>query len=149
MVQIVQTFTSLSPAYLFKYLLLLNLLLYLEAGAVPALLVDLAREFSMDQFTTGLMGGIVYLMLSFGGPLAGVLLKNHSAKPIILCSLFLNNLCTLFFGLTPEGNVWLLVATRGLIGFTQVVVCVYSPLWVDSHAPPSMRARYMSYLQAR
>ena len=99
------------------------------------------------------MGGIVYLMLSFGGPLAGYLLRlsntNKGAKPIILISLFLNNLCTLFFGLTPQGNVWLLVAARGLIGFTQVVVCVYSPLWVDSHAPPKMRARYMSYLQVR
>lgn len=33
-----------APDYLFKYLLLLNLLLYLEAGAVPALLVGEKRR---------------------------------------------------------------------------------------------------------
>ncbi|GMI09137.1 hypothetical protein TrLO_g12364 [Triparma laevis f. longispina] len=142
-----------SPPYLLKYLLLLNLLLYLEAGAVPALLLPLTEQFQMNQLTTGLMGGIVYLSISLGGPIAGLLLKptaqgERRVKEVVMWSLAFNNAATLFFGLTPRGNVWLLVVARGLIGFTQVVVCVYSPLWVDSHSPPDMRARCMSYLQA-
>lgn len=134
------------------------------------------------------MGGIVYLSISLGGPIAGLLLKptaqgERRVKEVAMWSLAFNNAATLFFGLTPRGNVWLLVGesckrrerrqrgkrrdiknikctnsetsllvlravARGLIGFTQVVVCVYSPLWVDSHSPPDMRARCMSYLQA-
>ncbi|GMH55915.1 hypothetical protein TrST_g5155 [Triparma strigata] len=148
------TTTTTTPSnnthYLFPPLLLLNLLLYLEAGAVPALLVPLASQFHMDQLTTGLMGGVVYLTLSLGGPLAGLLLKHNSglhSKKIIITSLTLNNLSTLFFGLTPKGAVHQLVFSRGLIGFTQVVVCVYSPLWVDERAPGDMRGRFMSYLQ--
>ena len=44
--------------YLFKYCLLVNSILYLETGAVPALLVTLSREFHMGQMQQGLMGGI-------------------------------------------------------------------------------------------
>jgi hypothetical protein len=35
-------------AYLFKYLLLANFLQYLEAGAVPAMLLQLSYSFDMD-----------------------------------------------------------------------------------------------------
>ena len=47
-----------SPTYLFRYILLVNTLLYLEAGAVPALLLTLSRDFSMNQQQQGMMGGI-------------------------------------------------------------------------------------------
>jgi hypothetical protein len=42
-----------SNAYLFRYLIIANILLYLEAGAVPALLLTLADEFGMDQSQQG------------------------------------------------------------------------------------------------
>jgi hypothetical protein len=54
----------------------------------------------------------------------------------------------LLFALTPSGSSSLLVLFRGLVGFTQVVICIYSPLWTDSHAPSQTRATWMSYLQA-
>lgn len=47
-----------SPTYLFRYILLVNTLLYLEAGAVPALLLTLSQDFSMNQQQQGMMGGI-------------------------------------------------------------------------------------------
>jgi hypothetical protein len=37
-----------SAAYLFKYLLLANMIQYMEAGAVPALLLALSHSFSMQ-----------------------------------------------------------------------------------------------------
>ena len=37
-----------SAAYLFKYLLLANMFQYMEAGAVPALLLALAHSFRMQ-----------------------------------------------------------------------------------------------------
>jgi len=140
--------TSDSPRYLFRYLLLANILLYLEAGAVPALLVTLAEQFGMDQAQQGFMGGIVYLMLCVGAPVAGILLKSHSPKTIIGLSLILNNLAMLGFALTPPAYPHLLILARAAVGFTQVTVCIYSPLWTDTHAPPEARASYMASLQA-
>lgn len=46
-----------SAGYLFKYLLLANFIQYLEAGAVPALLISLSRDFDMDHAQLGLLGG--------------------------------------------------------------------------------------------
>lgn len=37
-----------SAAYLFKYLLLANMIQYMEAGAVPALLLALSHSFEMQ-----------------------------------------------------------------------------------------------------
>ena len=133
--------------YLFKWLLLVNIAMYLEAGAIPALLVDLTNEFKMNQFTQGLMGGIVYLLLSVGGPIAGVLLKVYPPRNVLAVSLVLNNLSTLGFALTPSGDCRTLVMWRGAVGFTQVVLCIYSPVWCDEFSPPKFRTTWMSYLQ--
>ena len=43
--------------YLVKYLLLANFIQFLEAGAVPALLISLARDFQLDHAQLGLLGG--------------------------------------------------------------------------------------------
>ena len=83
-----------------------------------------------------------------GGPIAGFVLKVCPAKPAILYSLILNNACMLLFSLTPTGSASLLVVFRGLVGFTQVVICIYSPLWTDYHSPAKSRAMWLSYLQA-
>lgn len=60
---------------LFQFLLLSNFLEYLEAGAVPALLLQLSRSYHMSSGQLGLLGGVVYLSLSIGGPFAGDLNK--------------------------------------------------------------------------
>lgn len=43
--------------YLVKYLLLANFIQFLEAGAVPALLISLSRDFELDHAQLGLLGG--------------------------------------------------------------------------------------------
>ena len=55
----------------FQFLLFINFLEYLEAGAVPALLLELSTSFHMSPGQQGLLGGVVYLSLSIGGPFAG------------------------------------------------------------------------------
>ena len=56
---------------LFQFLLLTNFLEYLEAGAVPALLLQLSTSYHMSPGQQGLLGGVVYLSMSLGGPFAG------------------------------------------------------------------------------
>ena len=43
--------------YLVKWLLLANFIQFMEAGAVPALLISLARYFELDHAQLGLLGG--------------------------------------------------------------------------------------------
>ena len=53
---------------------------YMEAGAVPVLLNELVRIFAMDYSEQGILGGIVYITISMGCPLATYLFQNYSPK---------------------------------------------------------------------
>ncbi|KDO27812.1 hypothetical protein SPRG_07410 [Saprolegnia parasitica CBS 223.65] len=137
-------------AYLFKFIIMAQIFVYLEAGAVPALLVQFTETFELTPQDQGLLGAIVYIALSLGSPLSGYLFRRFSPKVVLGFSLVLNNACVFVFAFTPV-NHWysklLLIFFRGLIGFTQAFLCVYAPLWVHEFAPKSRRGQWMSYLQ--
>lgn len=136
--------------YLFKYLLAANFLEYLEAGAVPALLLTISSSFSMNSGQLGLLGGIVYLSISIGGPFAGYLLRHYDHKFILGISVMLNNIITFLWALTPLNWVyssWVFIGLRFCMGFTQCVLCVYLPLWTNEFSPKTAKTSWMSYLQ--
>ena len=140
-----------SATYLFKYLLCANFLQYIEAGAVPALLLQLASSFKMSTGQQGLLGGIVYLSLSAGGPFAGYILRHFEHKTVVLSALCINTLFTLAWALTPTNlrhSSSLFIAIRFLMGLSQCVLCVFLPLWTNEYAPKGKRTSYMSRLQA-
>jgi MFS family permease len=137
---------------LFQFLLLANFLEYLEAGAVPALLLHLARSFYMSSAELGLLGGVVYLSLSIGGPFAGYLLRHHDHRTILAFAVTINNVFTLLWALTPVDlpySASLFIALRFLMGLTQCVLCVFLPLWTNQFAPRNKKASWMGYLQVR
>lgn len=59
-------------SFFFKFILTAYLLMYMEAGAVPAMLISLADTFDMSTGQQGLLGGIVFLSIAVGGPFAGM-----------------------------------------------------------------------------
>jgi MFS family permease len=137
--------------YLFKFLLLANLLQYLEAGAVPALLLSLSESFGMTPGQQGLLGGVVYLSLGVGGPFAGYLLRHHNHKFIIGVAFSANMVFALLWATTPVGlrfSTELFILLRFFMGLCQCTICVYLPLWANENAPKESRTAWMSYLQA-
>lgn len=136
--------------YLFRCLLLANFLQYLEAGAVPALLLQLSESFSMGPGKQGLLGGVVYLSLGVGGPFAGYLLRKYEHKTVISCAVAANMFFTVVWALTPVGETYstdMFIAVRFLMGLCQCVICVFLPLWTNENAPKETRTSWMSYLQ--
>lgn len=136
--------------YLFKFLLLANFLQYLEAGAVPALLLSLAQSFEMTPGQQGLLGGVVYLSLGFGGPFAGYVLRHHNHKFIMAIAFSANMLFALLWALTPVGYSFstpTFIALRFMMGLCQCIICVFLPLWANENAPKENRTTWMSYLQ--
>lgn len=142
---------KVTHAYLFKYLLLANFLQYLEAGAVPALLLSLSNSFEMNSGQQGLLGGVVYLSLGIGGPIAGYLLHMNNHKTIVVTSVACNMIFTLLWAMTPVGytySSYIFIALRFFMGLCQSIVCVFLPLWTNQNAPKETRTSWMSYLQA-
>ncbi|KDO26733.1 hypothetical protein SPRG_07896 [Saprolegnia parasitica CBS 223.65] len=137
-------------SYVFKYLILAQVTVYLEAGSIPCLLDSFAVAFNMSVQQQGSLGSVVYVALCLASPLCGVCLRHYDAKWVLGVSLVLNNLCVLGFAMTPTGHSYsanLLIFARALIGFTQAFLCVYTPLWVDAFSPRERVAGWMSYLQ--
>lgn len=142
--------TRAEAAYLFKYLILTQIVVYLEAGAIPCLLDQLSVALDLDATEQGALGGVVYLALSAASPFCAYLLHKFNPRIVLGLSLLFNNLAMLLLAGTPTGypfSASLMIIARGLIGFTQAFVCVYTPLWVDEYAPREKVAGWMSYLQ--
>lgn len=139
--------------YLFKYLLLVQVAMYLEAGAVPALLQQFTLAFELSPQEQGLLGAVVYLAISLTSPWCAALFRRFSPRTLLGVSLAANNLAVLGLATVPAGkdghhHKALLVGLRAAIGLTQAFHCVYCPLWVHDYAPLAKRGAWMSYLQA-
>ena len=103
--------------YLFKYVMLAQVFVYMEAGALPALLHELVHTyFQMDFSMQGLLGGVVYLAISAGAPVASYFFQNFNPKTTMATALLLNNCATVAFALTPEHWPWTLIGARAMIG---------------------------------
>ena len=104
--------------YLFKYVMLAQVFVYMEAGALPALLHELVHTyFQMDFSMQGLLGGVVYLAISAGAPVASYFFQNFNPKTTMATALLLNNCATVAFAMTPEHWPWTLIGARAMIGF--------------------------------
>uniref|UniRef100_K3WZ63 Major facilitator superfamily (MFS) profile domain-containing protein n=1 Tax=Globisporangium ultimum (strain ATCC 200006 / CBS 805.95 / DAOM BR144) TaxID=431595 RepID=K3WZ63_GLOUD len=137
--------------YLFKYLIITQVCMYLEAGAVPSLLQQFTLTFHLSPQEQGLLGAIVYISISLASPWCSTLFRKFCPRQLLGLSLVVNNLAVFTFALTPTLKWYsksLLICSRGFIGLTQAFFCVYSPLWVHEYAPKAKRGAWMSYLQA-
>lgn len=137
--------------FLFNCLLIANFLQYLEAGAVPALLLVISESFNMNAGQQGLLGGVVYLSLGSGGPFAGYVLRKFEHKTVILWAVLANMLFTFLWAMTPVNRSYstsLFIFMRFMMGLCQCIVCVFLPLWTNENAPRKKRTTWMSYLQA-
>ncbi|GMF19042.1 unnamed protein product [Phytophthora lilii] len=142
--------TRAEAGYLFKYLILTQIVVYLEAGSIPCLLDQLSVSLSLDATQQGALGGVVYLALSAASPLCAFFLHRFSPRLVLGLSLLGNNVAVLMLALTPTGFAFsanMLILARAAVGFTQAFPCIYTPLWVDEYAPREKVAGWMSYLQ--
>ncbi|KAK1930590.1 putative sphingolipid transporter spinster 2 [Phytophthora citrophthora] len=140
----------LSSEYLFKFLVLTQVFMYLEAGAVPSLLQQFTLTFRLSPQEQGLLGAIVYISISLASPWCSTLFRRFDPRQLLGVSLVVNNLAVLGLACTPTAAWYsksLLISLRGFVGLTQAFSCVYSPLWVHDYAPKAKRGTWMSYLQ--
>eukprot|EP00602_Paraphysomonas_sp_CaronLab_P006006 CAMPEP_0185035524 /NCGR_PEP_ID=MMETSP1103-20130426/27058_1 /TAXON_ID=36769 /ORGANISM="Paraphysomonas bandaiensis, Strain Caron Lab Isolate" /LENGTH=547 /DNA_ID=CAMNT_0027572645 /DNA_START=221 /DNA_END=1861 /DNA_ORIENTATION=+ len=125
--------------------------MYLEAGAIPAMLIQIAESFDMLSGQQGLLGGIAYLSLGFGSPFAGYLMRTYNHKSVLVYTVGINNVFTLLWALTPVGKWYstaLFIFLRFVMGLMQCIVCVFMPLWTNEFAPAAERTKWMGALQA-
>ena len=140
--------SSVEPIFsVYLLLSLAQIIMYAETGAVPALLVDMTKDFKLTFPEQGYLGGVVYLGIALGAPLTSGLFSIFSTGKVLIFALALNAATVLMFGMTPAGNTTLLIALRWLIGFTQATLSVFCPVWVDRFASKENATKWFSWLQ--
>eukprot|EP01017_Pseudomicrothorax_dubius_P033629 TRINITY_DN4519_c0_g4_i2.p1 TRINITY_DN4519_c0_g4~~TRINITY_DN4519_c0_g4_i2.p1 ORF type:complete len:516 (-),score=96.62 TRINITY_DN4519_c0_g4_i2:149-1696(-) len=79
-----------------------------------------------------------------GGLLAGPLFQEYSTKKIICTNIALNILALIIFPITR--NILLLTLSRLIVGFCQVFLVIYFPVWVDRFGGDK-KTMWLMYLQ--
>ena len=132
----------------FYFLVMAQILVYAEAGAVPALLPDFTAAFQLSFKMQGFLGGIVYIGISLGAPLAGYIFQKINSKRVLMGALSTNAVFVTFFAMTPESWSYSLLACRFGMGCTQSFLAIFTPVWVDVFATRNQQTQWFSWLQA-
>eukprot|EP00316_Scyphosphaera_apsteinii_P004283 CAMPEP_0119343508 /NCGR_PEP_ID=MMETSP1333-20130426/106483_1 /TAXON_ID=418940 /ORGANISM="Scyphosphaera apsteinii, Strain RCC1455" /LENGTH=508 /DNA_ID=CAMNT_0007355901 /DNA_START=128 /DNA_END=1654 /DNA_ORIENTATION=- len=125
---------------------LLNIIINLDGGAVPASLTSIEAAFELEPWQLGALGALVYIGIGSGSLIIGPLLKAVSPTVVVRTFVLLNTAATALFGLSQDSSMLLMF--RFLIGFLQSPLAVYAPCWVDEFAPNSVRTIWMAVIQS-
>jgi len=80
-----------------------------------------------------MLGSVVYGGMTLGSAAAaGAFAYSGMIKPSLSLTLLLNALC--YFGFTQAKSFYEEAGLRFMIGFFQVFVCIYMPVWADNYA---------------
>lgn len=113
-----------------------NIWCNVDHGTLPGGSVAIKKSLGLSDFEFGMLGSVVYGGMTLGAALAtGVYQKSHLIKPTLFGSLLFNLISLSVFALMT--NFYLCALLRFLIGFWQVFVCIYMPVWVDMFAHES------------
>jgi len=140
---------NLNPCNLrlfFGFILTVNILVNIDHGCIPACTVPLKNEYGLNNTELGLLGSIVYVGLLLGSFSAPPSFHHLPAKLIILICMLANAGSLLLFTLTDH-FFWLCIA-RLAVGFFQVFLCIYFPVWVDVFASTKSKTIWLTILQA-
>ena len=135
--------------YLFKWLILMQIAVYMEAGVVPVLLHELTDAFGLSFGEKGMLGGVTWLLGGLVLPFAPLLFSKYSPKSVLLTTLVMNLVFIICFAWVPEGHSMrsLLLTARAGVGATQAFLAVYVPVWIDVFAPEHLLSRWYALYQ--
>jgi MFS family permease len=125
--------------------LITNTFINFDHGILPACTHKLKEELLIDELFMGFLGSMVFMGLTSGSVVSGVLFTKYECKHLILFSLAMLVFCILMFTFA-ENNRLMLIVSRLISGFFQVFLVVYYPVWVDLFGGPN-KTRWLSYMQ--
>ena len=138
-------FSKFKRKLIFILIFLLNILINLDHGAIPAGTTSLKQENNLDNVKLGIIGSLVYLGLIFGSISAGYIYSTYSSKWVLILSLFFS--CFFLYFFTSVKTVFKLAFCRIGCGFFQVFCYIYFPLWVDQYGVNNQQTIWLTFLQ--
>ncbi|KRX08858.1 Major facilitator superfamily domain, general substrate transporter [Pseudocohnilembus persalinus] len=116
---------------IYAVILCTNVLVNFDHGIIPAATKQIKEDLNIDDVELGLLGSVVYAGLLGGSVAATYVFQNFKTKQIIVSTVVAYALSLALFLVTS--NIFLLGVSRTLVGFFQVFLVVFFPVWVDLH----------------
>ncbi|PFH34438.1 hypothetical protein BESB_064690 [Besnoitia besnoiti] len=124
----------------------LQMTLNIDNGVVPAVLVDLGKEFNANASEQGLVGALPHIGMLVFCPFCARCLEVFRPQRLLTFSLLLNACAVLLFAASSTCPA--LFFSRFLIGFSQTAFVVYAPVWIDTFAPAKLLTLWMGLTQS-
>ena len=110
-----------------------NVFCNVDHGSLPGCSNEIKDDVGLNDLEFGTLGSVVYGGITFGSALAtGVFSRTSWIKPIIVITLALNSAALWVFTIAKE--FYIMAGLRFMIGFFQVFICIYMPVWTDTFA---------------
>lgn len=103
---------------IFGLIFIVNVLINIDHGAIPAATTILKRDLDMDNVSLGIIGSLVYLGLVLGALSASVIFQSYTSKWVVSLSIMLS--CLFLYMFTVSKTVFFLAISRIGCGFFQV-----------------------------
>lgn len=103
---------------IFFLIFMLNILINVDHGAIPAATTILKKDLNLDNVSLGVIGSLVYLGLVLGATSAGPIFSAYSSKWVVSISLIIS--CIFLYSFTVATNAVSLSICRIGCGFFQV-----------------------------
>ena len=133
-----------SIRYLYYVIAFCNILVNLDHGIIPAATKEIKADLRIAEVELGLLGSIVYGGLLLGYLVAGQVFQKFNSKSIITTTVSAYILGLLMFPISKD--ILLLGLSRFLVGFFQVFLVVFFPVWVDCFGMRK-KTMWLTYLQ--
>jgi hypothetical protein len=130
----------------FVVICITNVLVNVDHGCIPAATVTIKRDLELDNASLGILGAVVYWGLLAGSFTSPPIFLHFPVKSIILCCILFNMVCLV--GFTLFVDFFILWGFRFGVGFFQVFLWIYFPVWIDIFGTDNNKTIWLTLLQS-
>ena len=138
-------FSKQKRKFIFVLICLINILINLDRGAIPAGTTEIKEKNNITTAELGMIGSLLYFGLILGSLTGGYFFSKYSSKWVVILSLFA--FCFFLYSFTILESCGGLYLCRVGCGFCEVFCLIYFPIWVDQYGVKGMKTIWLTFLQ--
>jgi hypothetical protein len=127
---------------LFWVLMITSLFLNTDHGTIPAAIEEIEKDLKIDKTLVGTFGSLVYMGTAVGAMFLSFFINKINRKYMVAISFCLSGI--LIFSFTLAKSLWFLFVNRFLVGFSQSLISIYIPVWIDQYSPIKFKTIFMA-----
>jgi hypothetical protein len=126
-------------------LIVTSILLNTDHGTIPAAIEEIKSSLKIEETEVGIFGSLVYAGTATGALFLSFFINKLNRRIMIGISFFFSGI--LLFSFTLVSNLEFLFTNRFLVGFSQSLISIYIPVWIDQYTPTNYKTIFIAMFQ--